>query len=139
MLTPSPPGAKRRNSSRALSITIQHLQDKLEIREKRRRARRAFEENVLATGLQIEHEHKNVNTVLVIVGQITDSLLCFIKQTAFDKKTSFAKIHAPKGVLERNAEILGLVPPVKEFTVTAYISTNKAVNIYKPHLSGYLN
>ena len=30
-------------------------------------------------------------------------------------------------MLERNAEILGLQPPVKEFMVTAYMSTSRAV------------
>ena len=51
----------------------------------------------------------------------------FFLQNAFDKKTSFTKIHIPRGVLERNAEILGLQPPVKEFMVTAYMSTSRAV------------
>jgi hypothetical protein len=53
----------------------------------------------------------------------------YFLKTAFDKKTCFAKVHAPIGVLERNADILCLKPPVKEFKVTAYISTNKAVSI----------
>ena len=55
------------------------------------------------------------------------SLRIFFFQNAFDKKTSFTKIHIPRGVLERNAEILGLQPPVKEFMVTAYMSTSRAV------------
>ena len=38
------------------------------------------------------------------------------------------KIHAPQRVLDRNADILDLHPPVKEFLVTAYSSTNKAVS-----------
>ena len=40
------------------------------------------------------------------------------------------KIHAPQRVLDRNADILDLQPPVKEFLVTAYSSTNKAVSIW---------
>ena len=55
------------------------------------------------------------------------SLSIIFFQNAFDKKTSFTKIHIPRGVLERNAEILGLQPPVKEFMVTAYMSTSRAV------------
>ena len=51
-----------------------------------------------------------------------------IFQNAFDKKTSFTKIHIPQHVLVRNADILGLQPPVKEFMVTSYMSTNKAVS-----------
>ena len=57
-----------------------------------------------------------------------------ILQTAFDKNTSFVKIHAPLGVLKRNADILELKPPVKEFLVTAYHSTNKAVSIFKKYV-----
>ncbi len=48
-----------RRSSRALSINMPHL-DKVEIREKRRQAKKTFEDNVRATGLQIEYEHKSV-------------------------------------------------------------------------------
>ena len=50
-------------------------------------------------------------------------------QSSFDKRTCFVKIHAPQRVLDRNADILDLQPPVKEFLVTAYSSTNKAVSI----------
>ena len=57
---------------------------------------------------------------------MSSALVSFL-QNAFDKKTSFTKIHIPRGVLERNAEILGLQPPVKEFMVTAYMSTSRAV------------
>ena len=46
-----------------------------------------------------------------------------IFQTAFDNKTNFVKIHAPKEVIERNAEIADMKPPVREFYITSYTNS----------------
>ena len=72
----------------------------------RRKARKIFERNLELSGLHLERESK---------------------MDAFDRKTSFVKIHVPKSVVDRNADILGLTAPVKEFLVTAYMSTSRNV------------
>ena len=72
----------------------------------RRKARKIFERNLELSGLHLERESK---------------------MDAFDRKTSFVKIHVPKSVVDRNADILGLTSPVKEFLVTAYMSTSRNV------------
>ena len=77
----------------------------------RRKARKIFERNLELSGLHLERESK---------------------MDAFDRKTSFVKIHVPKSVVDRNADILGLTAPVKEFMVTAYMSTSRNVS-YQIH------
>ena len=75
----------------------------------RRKARKIFERNLELSGLHLERESK---------------------MDAFDRKTSFVKIHVPKSVVDRNADILGLTAPVKEFMVTAYMSTTRNVRLF---------
>ena len=77
----------------------------------RRKARKIFERNLELSGLHLERESK---------------------MDAFDRKTSFVKIYVPKSVVDRNADILGLTAPVKEFMVTAYMSTSRNVS-YQIH------
>ena len=48
-------------------------------------------------------------------------------EDAFDSRTKFIKIHAPTEVINRNAEIAGLKPAVREYGVTFYSNRNKVI------------
>lgn len=77
-----------------------------EIEAKRREARKAFQENLVKDGLEIEVEDKS---------------------QAFDEKTYFIKIHLPWRSEIRYAEVLNLKLPVKRFIT---ISVKAWVKIY---------
>ncbi len=53
---------------------------------------------------------------------LSSCYILFVFQNSFDKKTAYVKIHAPQNVLEKNMEIFGIQPPVKQFIVTFYSS-----------------
>ena len=52
----------------------------------------------------------------------------FYIQTSFDGKTNFTKVHAPYEVILRNAEVMEMKPPVKEFYVTFYTHNKNNMN-----------
>ena len=59
---------------------------------------------------------------IVKIPEILFFQILFVFQNSFDKKTAYVKIHAPQNVLEKNMEIFGIQPPVKQFIVTFYSS-----------------
>ena len=68
-------------------------------RDKKKQKRELFHESIREAGLQCE----------------------FVPaEESFDKRTSFLKVHAPTEILEMNAKVMGIKPPVKEFVLTSF-------------------
>ena len=72
---------------------------------------------MLNAGLEVELEHR---------------------AESFDRRTYFLKVHAPDEILERNAEIIGMKPPVKEYIVTYYSSKMHKINLNSSGASWWL-
>lgn len=88
-----------------------------ELEAKRRECRRAFQENLVKDGLELEVEDKS---------------------QSFDEKTCFIKIHLPWRSEIRYAEVLNLKLPVKRFitiSVKAWVKYYLTIYSFRLHFA----